>query len=70
MKFIGTIIWGSSAFAVYSDEKEPLRTEWDNSILEIDGGLLIPKHLRLTLVDSNPAPAVLPRDLSPSLEDE
>lgn len=70
MKFIGTILWGSSAFAVYSAEKETLQAEWDGNILEVEGGLLIPKHLRLTLVSDEPAPAVLPPDLSPSLEDE
>lgn len=55
---------------MYSAEKETLQAEWDENMLEIDGGLLIPNHLRLTLVNDEPAPAVLPGDLSPSLEDE
>lgn len=70
MKFIGTILWGSSAFAVYSAENVPLKEEWDTAVLEAGDGFLLPPHLRLTLVNDEPAPAVLPRDLSPSLEDE
>lgn len=55
---------------MYSDGALPLKQEWDDHIWEVGDGLLIEPHLRLTLVSDEPAPAVLPRDLSPSLEDE
>lgn len=71
MKFIGTILWGSSAFSVYSEEGVPLEKEWEEFLMvNDDAAVLVPPHLKLVCVTDEPPPSVLPKDLSPSLEAE
>lgn len=71
MKFIGTILWGSSAFSVYSEEGKSLLDEWnDRDVSNEDTVVLLKPHLKLVCVTDEPSPSVLPKDLSPSLEAE
>lgn len=71
MKFIGTILWGSSAFSVYSEEGVPLAKEWeDRDVTNEEAVVLLRPHLKLVCVTDEPPPSVLPKDLSSSLEAE
>lgn len=70
MKLCGTLICGSYAYAVYNDRGHTIGKVYANARGTHEGNLYFGPHIRLVQVTDEPAPAVLPPDLSPSLEPE
>jgi hypothetical protein len=67
----GTIVIGSTAYAVYSTDPRPLAQLWESDEISVCGKgiMLFSPALRLVAVGDEPAPEVLPADLSASLHD-
>lgn len=70
MKLCGTLVCGYSAYAVYNDRGHTIGKVYANARLTQEGSLYFGPHVRLVQVSDKSAPAVLPADLSPSLEPE